>query len=341
MSDPILILLAFEPKIGSEMRDLVEQLQIVPGALTLIVNLTGARGVLRRHPMTKPVDHVDSDGPPRTEHTEDGPDSVHRLDLASSDSAGVNGGARSTEPSTSAAVTTALLIHTCSKPDAVLPATEPSLNAQPTTTTRAVAERYPPGSSFKSLAALVERIQSGESDGMQELYFLFSKGIRFYLCRQLGSQEVDDKIHDTFIIIVQSIRRGELREPERLMGFVRTIVRRIVAAHVERAVRNRRDRRDVEWGMHIVDPAGNPEEVVGFRQRAELMRNVLNELSHQDRMILTRFYLDEQSQHHVCTEMALTPTQFRLLKSRAKKRFADLGKKKLTPGTLSAISLRT
>jgi len=70
---------------------------------------------------------------------------------------------------------------------------------------------------------LVERIRSSETDGLAELYLLFSKGIRFYLCRQLGPQELDDKVHDTFVVVVQAIRRGELREPQRLMGFVRTI----------------------------------------------------------------------------------------------------------------------
>jgi hypothetical protein len=46
------------------------------------------------------------------------------------------------------------------------------------------------------------------------------------LCRQLGPQDLDDKVHDTFLIVVQAIRKGELREPERLMGFVHTVVRR-------------------------------------------------------------------------------------------------------------------
>ncbi len=78
---------------------------------------------------------------------------------------------------------------------------------------------------------LVERIRSGEAGSLEELYQLFSKGIRFYLCRQLGPQELDDKVHDTFVVVVQAIQRGELREPQRLMGFVRTIVRRQVAAH--------------------------------------------------------------------------------------------------------------
>jgi hypothetical protein len=85
---------------------------------------------------------------------------------------------------------------------------------------------------------LVARIHRGEDSGMEDLYKLFSKGIRFYLCRQLGPQELDDKIHDTFLIVVQAIRKGDLREPERLMGFVRTVVRRQVAAHIDKVVQS-------------------------------------------------------------------------------------------------------
>ena len=132
---------------------------------------------------------------------------------------------------------------------------------------------------------LVERIRSGQIDGMAELYHLFSKGIRFYLCRQLGPQELDDKVHDTFVVVVQAIRKGELREPERLMGFVRTIVRRQVAAHIDRVVHSRREQMDLESTVRIADPRGNPEEAAIFRQRVDLIRRVLGELAVRDREI--------------------------------------------------------
>ena len=188
---------------------------------------------------------------------------------------------------------------------------------------------------------LVERIQSGETDGMTELYELFSKGIRFYLCRQLGPQELDDKIHDTFLVVVQAIRRGELREPQRLMGFVRTIVRRQVAAHIDKAVQTRRDYMEMDATVRVPDPRGNPEERAIYRQQEEMVRRILAELSERDREILTRFYLREQSQGSICTEMDLSETQFRLLKSRAKARFGELGKKKLTQKSVGLISMRT
>jgi len=73
---------------------------------------------------------------------------------------------------------------------------------------------------------LVEQISERESIALEEMYRIFSTGIRFYLCRQLGPQDLDDRVHECVVIIVQSIQKGELREPERLMGYVRTIVRR-------------------------------------------------------------------------------------------------------------------
>jgi RNA polymerase sigma-70 factor (ECF subfamily) len=204
-----------------------------------------------------------------------------------------------------------------------------------------VPPRYPEDGSYETMTELVGRIRSCKTDGLEELYVLFSKGIRFYLCRQLGPQELDDKVHDTFVVVVQAIRRGELREPERLMGFVRTVVRRLVAAHIDRAVHTRRDNVDFEATMKIADPAENPEESAMFRQRADLISRVLGELSIRDREILIRFYLREQGQEQICSEMVLTDTQFRLLKSRAKARFGELGKKKLAHGTVSPILVRT
>ena len=193
---------------------------------------------------------------------------------------------------------------------------------------------------YAGWAQLVERIRFSQTDGMAELYHLFSKGVRFYLCRQLGIQELDDKVHDIFVVVVQAIRRGELREPERLMGFVRTVVRRQVAAHIDKAVQARREQMDLDASARVPDPNGNPEEVAIFNQKEDLVRRILAELSSRDREILTRFYLQEESQEEICAVMILTETQFRLLKSRAKSRFGELGKKKLAQRTLNAICLR-
>src|SRR5205085_9543473 len=188
---------------------------------------------------------------------------------------------------------------------------------------------------------LVERIQRGDESGMEELYAIFGRGIRFFLCRQLGPQELDDKVHDTFLIVVQAIQRGDLREPDRLMGFVRTVVRRQVAAYIDTVVHSRREELDIEMGGRVPDRRHNPEQTMVSRQKIELMKSVLRELCERDREILTRFYLHEQTQEQICDDMDLSDTQFRLLKSRAKARFGDLGKKKLQQKALLSMFVRT
>jgi RNA polymerase sigma-70 factor (ECF subfamily) len=71
------------------------------------------------------------------------------------------------------------------------------------------------------------------------------------------------------------------------------------------------------------------------------MKSVLDSLSKRDRDILVRFYLNEEPQEQICREMALTETQFRLLKSRAKARFGEIGKKKLSSSGIFSVFLRT
>lgn len=185
---------------------------------------------------------------------------------------------------------------------------------------------------YRDWARLVELIKLNDNAGLEELYRIFGRGIRFYLYRQLGPQDLDDKVHDAFIIVVQAIQRGDLREPERLMGFVRTIVRRQVAGQIDQLVQNRKDTVAIDNGPVLTDRSDTPEEQVIGDEKVALMMRVLKDLSTRDREILTRFYLREQSQDQICREMNLSDTQYRLLKSRAKARFGDLGRRMLGRG---------
>lgn len=187
-----------------------------------------------------------------------------------------------------------------------------------------------PASAQPCWAELVEKIRQSDPGGLEELYRVFSRGVRFYLCRQLGPQDLDDRVHDTFLVVAQAIQRGELREPERLMGYVRTIVRRQVAAQIEDNVLSRRQQFDLDWGLAVRDTNSNPEQAAIRQENQQIAVKVLKSIAPRDREILIRFYLWEQSAEKICAEMGLTDTQFRLLKSRAKARFGQLGKRKVT-----------
>jgi RNA polymerase sigma factor (sigma-70 family) len=186
----------------------------------------------------------------------------------------------------------------------------------------------PDGLQVPDWGALVNGVREGDPAAMAELYGIFAKGIRYFLLRNLGPDDLDDKVHDCFIIVTQAIQNGDLREPERLMGYVRTVVKRQIAASIDIAVQGRRTRADFENSMFSVsDWHDNPERSVIARQRAEIARKVLDGVSRRDREILNRFYVLEHSQERICADMGLSYNQFRLLKSRAKARFGELGKK--------------
>jgi RNA polymerase sigma factor (sigma-70 family) len=106
-------------------------------------------------------------------------------------------------------------------------------------------------------------------------------------------------------------------------------------------VHTRREQTDLETGITVADKKQNPEQEAILRQKTALMKTVLESLNQRDRDILVRFYLMEQSQEQICREMSLTETQFRLLKSRAKAKFGEIGKKKLTSSGIFSVLVRT
>ena len=59
------------------------------------------------------------------------------------------------------------------------------------------------------------------------------------------------------------------------------------------------------------------------------MKRALKEMSRREFDILMRFYLREQPPEQIQSEMRLTPTQFNLLKSRAKAKLTELVRQKL------------
>jgi RNA polymerase sigma-70 factor, ECF subfamily len=186
-------------------------------------------------------------------------------------------------------------------------------------------------------SALVARIQAGEEAGSEKLYSVFLRGLRFYLARQLGGQDYEDKVHEVFVMVLRAIRKGDIREPQRLMGFVRTIARRQVASYIESGMQCRQKETDLESSLQMLESSRDPEALYLHRERIEILRSALQGLPHRDQEILIRFYLHEQPKEQICREMQLTATQFRLHKSRAKAKLGQLGKLRLRKASTKAI----
>jgi RNA polymerase sigma factor (sigma-70 family) len=180
------------------------------------------------------------------------------------------------------------------------------------------------------LGSVVGRIHAGESQAAEELYFLLYGGIRFFALRQVGPFDAEEVAQETFLITIEAIHRGAIRNHDAIAGFVLTIMRR----QVIRVIRERKSARRELTDDHLVDvsdPRSDPERDALAGEKQALMMNALKAMSDRDREILTRFYLQEQTQEQICAEMCLTGTQFRLVKSRAKAKLAERGSALLKP----------
>ena len=80
--------------------------------------------------------------------------------------------------------------------------------------------------------------------------------------------------------------------------------------------------------MSVRDAGQDPERLAIDRQNLDLAVRLLRSLPIRDREVLIRFYLKEQTPEQICSEMDLTETQFRLIKSRAKARYGELGQRR-------------
>lgn len=190
----------------------------------------------------------------------------------------------------------------------------------------AFSEAPPPKDSL-DWPQLVARVQANDPEAIEVLYTRFAKGARFYFCRHLGLEELDDRVHDSFLVVLESIKRGEVRDPERLMGFVRTVLRRQVAAYMRGTMEGRRDYTALDAeSEYCLDFRSCPEERILDLETIDMMERVMLGMTLREREILTRFYLLEQAPEHICKEMRISMTQFRLMKSRAKGRFGALGR---------------
>ena len=181
-----------------------------------------------------------------------------------------------------------------------------------------------PFHTYAHWADVVGKIRNGDGGGVEELYAALSGGACSRVLRRLDEQTADDRLHEIMVIVLEAIRNGELRDPDRLMGFVWTVTRRRAAAHIRSAVFQRRH--NVALGHRELSAPGeqSPEARTAHRERLDGVMKMLGSLRLRDREILERFYFREQEPAQICREMHLTGTQFRLYKSRAIAKCYDL-----------------
>ena len=167
---------------------------------------------------------------------------------------------------------------------------------------------------------LLARVSSGDPSGIEDLYHLFSPGIRFFLRRHLGLQNLDDNVAKVFLTLTESLQHGDLTEPVQLVAFVRNVIRREVALL-----------RAQPGGRRAASPSSQHD-----LQNLAIAKEILTTSDPRDRDALRRFHILKHLPARICADLNLTEPQFRLILARAKAAFTGQAcAKKKDPGRAS------
>ncbi len=182
-------------------------------------------------------------------------------------------------------------------------------------------------------ARLVDRIRSGDANAERELVERFGRGLTILLRRSSRDPSVaEDLYQETFRLALEKIRRGDVREPEKLGGFLAGLARNLVIEHYRRSAQ-RPTGSDDEAARSLADSATGPLERLLKRERIEIVRRLLSELdSERDRQILFRFYIAEEAKSLICADLGLGSLHFNRVLFRARERFRELFEEALRKG---------
>ena len=172
---------------------------------------------------------------------------------------------------------------------------------------------------------LAERVARGDPDAESEMYLRYKDGVSIIVEQivRCGSA-AEDVVQESFRIILEKIRRGDLREPDRLSGFISSVARNQAIDHVRRV---RRMINQEEIGQAEFLPSSVPDqfERLWQKEQAEIVRQVIDEMKvERDRLVLYRYYILEQDKEDICAELGLSSKQFSSVLFRALKRYKDL-----------------
>jgi RNA polymerase sigma factor (sigma-70 family) len=166
---------------------------------------------------------------------------------------------------------------------------------------------------------LVERIQEGDPAAEETLVRYFQPRIGAMLLARTRDRDVTlDLQQEALWESVRALRRGQLREPLKLPGFVLGIARNIVNNYFRTSQR----------GPRLTELPANLQAItdnsVQEREREHQVSRVLQKISATDRAILRSILIDGATPAQIAQRRGMTSEVVRQRKSRAIKQIQEM-----------------
>ena len=180
-------------------------------------------------------------------------------------------------------------------------------------------------SDTRSRIDLVSQIKARNRQAEAELVERYSRGIMIIIRQKVHDTVVaEDLYQEAFRIILEKIRKGDVREPERLSGFVCGVARNLVIDYFRRAARQE-SMSEIEEAISLPHPLPDQLQRLLQKEKAGFVRQVLSEMPNErDIQALYRFYIADDDKEQICADLGLTSLHFNLVLHRARERFREL-----------------
>lgn len=167
----------------------------------------------------------------------------------------------------------------------------------------------------------VAGIQQGRADCETALYEKYSARVFYLALREAKSrQDAEDIRAETFLRVLQAIRKNQVRSAEALPAFILGVTRNVIRELFAR----RRKMADVvpaeEANLTIPSHEGN-----FIDQEVQVaIRRTIERLKPRERRVLRMLFYEELEAEEVARQVAIAPERVRLVKSRALKHFREI-----------------
>jgi RNA polymerase sigma-70 factor (ECF subfamily) len=173
---------------------------------------------------------------------------------------------------------------------------------------------------------LAERIRDGDTSAETELVHQFSRRIFVMgLVRTHDQETARELVQDILVAVIGALRRGQLRDTEKLAAFVHGTARNLI----KNRLRSDGQRPHFEPLSEELTQANLPEQVEEW-ERLRLIQQALRTLGEEDRKILLLTLVEGRKPGEIAAALGLSSEVVRTRKLRVLKKLTGLMEKKMS-----------
>lgn len=168
---------------------------------------------------------------------------------------------------------------------------------------------------------LVVDIQNGRGEAEAALYEKYSAKVYYLALRESkSSHDAEDVRAETFLRVIQAIRRNQIRSADALSAFILGVTRNVLR---ELYARRNQTGDVVEPSPEHLSSPSHELILLDYEVRVAVQKTIAR-LKPRERAVLRMHFYEELPTEEIARRAAIAPERVRLVKSRALKHFREI-----------------